>query len=221
MRRPLIPVYSPQRGWECPWRDLINACLILPYYFIVAPGAIINRISLSHFTISSHLYTWTLLICMCSFSSPLSAALLVLSSTLQESPTGRMRYPLTCNPFTSNYFPICRYSNARLKINEHCRQRSPSISWGSLGTASCFTIQEGAAQILPSKHDTKFERIVHKWLLMNTISSGVRNQDWVNLIRGIFYQLWKKIIITDLTVIPWTLGSILQYLCPTMATQTA
>ena len=51
MRCPLIPVYSPQRGWECPWRDLINACLILPYYFIVAPGAIINRISLSHFTI--------------------------------------------------------------------------------------------------------------------------------------------------------------------------
>lgn len=193
MRRPLIPVYSPQRGWECPWRDLINACLILPYYFIIAPSAIINRISLSHFTIYQFTLVYMNIIDLYVFIFESSIHRSVgFSSTLQVSPTGRMRHSLTCNPFTSNYFPICRYPNARFKINEHRRQRSPSISWGSLGTASCFTIQEDAAQILPSKLDTKFDRIVHKWLLMNSISSGVRNQDWVNLIRGILYQLWKK-----------------------------
>lgn len=111
--------------------ERFDKCMLnLPYYFIVAPGAIINRISLSHFTIYQFtpVYMNIIDLYVFIFESSISAPLLVLSSTLQVSPTGRMCHSLTCNLFTSNYFPICRYPNARFKINEHWRQRSPSVS---------------------------------------------------------------------------------------------
>lgn len=125
MRYTLIPVYSPQRGCECPWRDLINAYLILPCYFIIAPGAIVNRISLSYFTI----YLFTLVYMniidfVCVHFQVLYPLLCWWSSTLQVSPTGRMLHSLTCNPFTPMYFPICLYPNASLKVKEHQRQES-------------------------------------------------------------------------------------------------
>lgn len=98
---------SLERSDKC----VLNCTLLLYwsswcYHIIGFPSPILPSVSL-------HLYTWTLLIFMCSFSSSLSAALLALSSTLQVPPRGRMLRSLTRNPFTANYFPICKVKDQR------------------------------------------------------------------------------------------------------------